>query len=207
MSKPEQDTLPAPVKAIRPVVAWKVDDGEHAAIIFHHHGLAARREGASQLDVEFDRASCTRALQFDQYAPLGKVPVQALLEAGWFFYCQHCDMTVRLDGDEEHVPLVAADDTVYCSQACMDKQEAIRTELDNTFAQFQAEVMTLRPDLTFTAWHGGYPMLACRAHFHFPGCTYPGTVVGMGDGKGLRWSVAQEDTATWATYEASREAS
>lgn len=208
MSPLEQDTPPAPVKAIKPAVAWKVDDGEHSKIVFHHHGLAARREGANELDVEFEHADCTRAPQFDQFAPLGKVPAQALLDAGWFFYCQHCDMIARQDDDdEERGPLVLVDDTVYCSQACLDKQEAIRAERDNTFAWFQAAVLKARPDLVFTAWGGGYPMLACSAHFHFPGGTYPGTVTDDGKGEGLRWSVAHADTAAWAAYEASREGS
>lgn len=208
MSKPEQDTLPAPVKAIRPVVAWKVDGGEHSKIVFHHHGLAARREGANALDLEFGLAICTRAPEFDQYASLGEVPIQVLLDAGWHFYCQHCDMLVRQnDNDEERGPLVVDGDTVYCSKSCQESLAVERTRRDSTFARFQQFVMAHRPDLTFTSWHGGYPMTACRAHFHFPGCTYPGTVLDLGDGAGLRWSVAHADTATWAAYEASREAS
>ncbi|MBO2700820.1 hypothetical protein [Shewanella algae] len=68
-------------------VAWQVleDYEEHGCIVFHHHGLAARREGACELGLDFEYVECARAPQFDQYAELGKVPPMALLEAGWRF--------------------------------------------------------------------------------------------------------------------------
>lgn len=204
MSPIEQDAPPAPGKAIRPVVAWKVDYGEHSKIVFHHHGLAARREGVEALDGEFEHASCTRAPEFDQYASLGEVPTQVLLDAGWFFYCHYCDMIVRQDGDDGRGFLVVDGDAVYCSKACQDSLEAQRARLDNNFAKFKEAVIARRPDLTFTAWHGGYPMQACRAHFRFPGSTYPGTILDLGDGVGLRWSIPQADLEAWEAYEATR---
>lgn len=203
MSPLEQDA------AIKPVVAWKVDDGEHARVVFHHHGLAARREGANELDADFECVACSRAPQFDQYASMGKVPSQALLDAGWWFYCQHCDaiVTQREQDDEERGDPVLEDEVVYCSQACKDKQEATRAERDAAFARFQEEVTTLRPDLVFTHWSGGYPMVTLYGCFRFEGGLWAGTVRDNEDGKGLCWSVCQEDTLAWATYEASREPS
>lgn len=206
MSPLEQDTPPAPVKAIKPAVAWKVDGGEHSKIVFHHHGLAARREGANELDVEFELAICTRAREFDQYASLGEVPTQVLLDAGWFFYCHYCDATVRQndDSDEERGPLVVDGDSVYCSQACQDNLAAERARLDSNFARFKESVIALRPDLTFTSWHGGYPMTTCRAHFRFPGSDYTGTILDFADGRGLLWSIPKADMAAWEAYEATR---
>ena len=64
--------------------AYSVQGDEHGCVVFAEHNVVARREGANELNIEFgDVESCRRAPQFDQYADAGKVPVQALLDAGW----------------------------------------------------------------------------------------------------------------------------
>ena len=64
--------------------AWVAsEDGEgHSVVIFHHHGLAARREGANALGMEFDEVECKRAPHFDSFADQGHVPPLDLLKAG-----------------------------------------------------------------------------------------------------------------------------
>lgn len=74
------------------IVAWRVtDEDEHDVIVFHHHGLAARRKGAEMgICHEFEDVFCSRAPEFDQYAEQGRVPDDVLLANGWWFSCDAC---------------------------------------------------------------------------------------------------------------------
>lgn len=68
--------------------AYQIDDcnGEHSVIVFAHHNVVARREGAAILGDEFEYVDgCRRAPQFDEYHWTGKVPARALLASGWHF--------------------------------------------------------------------------------------------------------------------------
>ena len=73
-------------------VAWQINDTFEGSstIIFHHHGLAARREGANELDLDFEDVECSRQAYFDEYAEQGFVPREILIGAGWWFECNYC---------------------------------------------------------------------------------------------------------------------
>lgn len=62
------------------------DDYEgHTVVIFAASGVAARREGANELGIEFSEVGrCARAPHYDRFAP-GPVPVLDLLADGWQF--------------------------------------------------------------------------------------------------------------------------
>ncbi|HDL9484107.1 TPA: hypothetical protein PX784_003768, partial [Vibrio cholerae] len=64
-------------------VAWTVTDeyAGKACVVFHHHGLAARRLGGGELGEDFDCLVCNRSPEFDEYAESGKVPTKALVDA------------------------------------------------------------------------------------------------------------------------------
>lgn len=98
----------------KPLVAYSVQADESGCIRFARSGAQARREGANELEEEFEYIhSCRRAPQFDQYAP-GPVPEEALWKSGWRFFCCGCDrqcwddslgkMIGGLAYCEDHVP-------------------------------------------------------------------------------------------------------
>ncbi len=70
------------------VNAGDVDAG--AVIVFANHSVVARREGASELDVEFGDVSCHRAPGFDGREP-GPIPKSELWGVGWWFDCVECE--------------------------------------------------------------------------------------------------------------------
>ncbi len=72
-------------------VAWMVsnynDEGQ-AVIVFHHHGLAARRIGAPEVGCDDDSdATIERKKEYDTYADKGCVPIRVLINDGWWFEC------------------------------------------------------------------------------------------------------------------------
>ena len=92
----------APAVAInakpKPLVAYSVQADEYGCIRFARNGAQARRQGAAEMDIEWeDIISCRRAADFDQYAP-GPVPEIALWKAGWRFLCCQCESPAHDDG-------------------------------------------------------------------------------------------------------------
>lgn len=121
--------------------AYEVREPEEGScvIVFATSGVAARREGSNELNIEFHEVeSCTRAPWADQYAP-GPVPFSATLEAGWWFDCQHCGVRFDVDSrhgdydedlDDERTPVEDATGH-YCCQTCQMRQWAERREKSN----------------------------------------------------------------------------
>jgi len=85
-------------KGDRPLKAYQASDGdEDECIVFATTGVAARRMAANEMDCEFETVEyCRRAPQFDQYAP-GPVPIQAMIDAGWWWTC--AATSERIDSD------------------------------------------------------------------------------------------------------------
>ena len=132
------------------------DDGEgYCCVVFATNSATARREGAGELDTDWECIeSCTRAPALDQYAP-GPVPPMTLLEHGWWFECSHCgrrvshEMTEELDDDgldpANFVPRPSGEHGIFCSAGCecadhMDKrgqaeaEEALREVFEAKFS-------------------------------------------------------------------------
>lgn len=112
----------------KPLKAYSVQEEESGLIVFATSGIAARREGANELSVEFkDVISCNRAPWADQYAEQGWVPVKALLEQGWWQSCNGCGCMVSADStnyeDEPHEPVIE-ERGLYCSPSCKEAEEA-----------------------------------------------------------------------------------
>ncbi len=115
------------------------DEG-HSVITFAKHSVVARREGANELNIDFECVErCERKPQFDQYAAAGCVPVQALLKDGWWFECQHCSARVGEDGpdwasDDDAVLIHIDGRSVYCNSECFHARntekmlDALRTQ-------------------------------------------------------------------------------
>lgn len=105
------------------------EDGEgYCTIVFATNGATARREGASELNTDWECIeSCVRKPELDQYAP-GPVPPMTLLEHGWWFECNHCgrrvseSMAEELEEDDldpaDFVPRPDGKSGVFCSASC-----------------------------------------------------------------------------------------
>ncbi|MBE4178030.1 hypothetical protein HJ095_23190 [Vibrio parahaemolyticus] len=193
------------------MVAWQVrEDSEgHCCIVFHHHALAARREGAETLGEDFEYVECDRAPQFDHYADKGHVPPMALLEAGWWFECHHCGHQVMSDGrdEEEDTPLdkvVTVGQAVYCNQKCKNGHELEKSKREQAFNRFKKLVKEKRPDLNFTEFEGGWPRITMIAKFTFPGSKYGGSARDQNGNGEITWYISNGDQEAWDKYEESR---
>lgn len=170
------------------------DDYEgHCVIRFAANNATARREGANELDIEWNSVEhCRRKPEFDHYAP-GPVPPLVLIEHGWWFECHHCgrhvdeSLSERVEDDgldpADFTP-VASGQAVFCCEACQAKQHA--EQRANKAAQVALiELFESKfPGCTIKRVHvygtqleppdksGG---MKCSVHFLFPGAKYGAT--------------------------------
>lgn len=72
------------------VVCWGA--GEEAThLVWHHHGLAAKRLLAEDIDCEFcEVGEVRRYSEFDEYRSFDEIPQQILFDAGWWITCEGC---------------------------------------------------------------------------------------------------------------------
>lgn len=120
----ETASRPRQTKAGRPIVAWYVSDDESAEIIFHSHGLAARREGANELSADFESVECRRLSWADKFASQGWVPARECVAHGWHFD-ECCGCGARIDEDTQEERGLTAERVhgwsgglVYCCAEC-----------------------------------------------------------------------------------------
>ncbi|AQS40233.1 hypothetical protein Sps_05164 [Shewanella psychrophila] len=198
------------------VKAWLISEESegHSCIVFHHHGLAARRLGANELDVEFESVESSLKPEFDQYAEEGKVPTKVLLENGWWFECHHCGnkiMSEQIDEDSKRISIneviVESDtlywDSIYCDTSCYSAHQAEITAHNDKAIAFKDKVLNTRPDLSFVEFRGEYPQVYCTASFTFDGAQYGGSVACGKNGE-LDWRVTAADLPAWKEYETKR---
>lgn len=193
-------------------VAWQVNEPSegHSCVVFHHHGLAARREGAGELGEDFEYVECFRAPHFDQFAEQGYVPVIELLKAGWWFECTHCGNRICDDDgrdENEATPLdkvITTKRQAYCNQSCKDAKDNEIKQHNHNFEQFRTSVVNARPDLNFYEFTGEWPQLTFIAKFKFAGAQYGGSVRDYRATGDLEWLVANGDKEAWDKYEAER---
>ncbi|MGL4223862.1 MAG: hypothetical protein ACRCSE_01765 [Vibrio sp.] len=187
-------------------VAWTVTDeyADKACVVFHHHGLAARRLGSGELGEDFDWLVCNRSPEFDEYAESGKVPTKALIDAGWWFECGHCGKQIP-DEDEAPVEELEIDgDWVYCNSSCKCAREKEISERNENFDKFKEKVQKLRPDINFTDFKGGHPWITNIAKFTFPGAKYGGSARDQNGDGNIEFFISNGDLEAWNQYEATR---
>jgi len=112
------------------VKAYEVYDGNDGwTIQFATNGATARREGANELNCEWeDIDHCRRKPELDQYAP-GPVPLSAMLEIGWWYECNCCSKHCYADNPG----VIIDENAVYCNDQC--SQLEWRKERDNARAK------------------------------------------------------------------------
>lgn len=179
-------------------VAWHVDNGEHAAIVFAATAESALRRGMARLpsDVPED-LTASRAEQYDQYAEAGEVPFEVLIENGWIFTCDHCGGEIDQETDEGSR---RCGRLTFCCQRCQDNHAERVQEVNAEFEAFRGLVAARFPELTVTEFQGGWPILTPVARFTFPGALYGGGHVKQERDGTLRMSVASGDLDAWEAF-------
>lgn len=178
----------------KPLKAYIVTEGDegHACVRFAKNSATARREGACELEIEWeDVESCRRAPHLDQYSP-GPVSPGVLIDSGWWFTCHGCGTRVSNDGydedgnDIEPGTYVVRKQQIYCCQECLARDDA-RERLNVAAQDALIELVEAKfPGCTIqrvhvygerlepSEPHGGRK---CAAYFTFPGSRYAATYV------------------------------
>lgn len=172
------------------LVAYQVDrdDYEGSVIVFDSHGLAARRRGASMLDLGGEDEYCQvrRVKEFDQYAEKGYVPYKALLEHGWWLHSAHDGRKITEDycydeyEDEEvetpELVFFQNEQGVWFDWDEMERHAYSINEAKDRFDWWIETVMKSYPHLTFTKFEGGPGRITHTAEYTFPGAKYGGHI-------------------------------
>jgi len=161
--------------------AWVVTEEceGKAQVIFHTHGMAAKRLGAQELNTDFDGVTLKRAKEFDDYAEKGYVPVAVLIENGWWVECWGCNREMReemigedgndfaldLDGIIELGPMKA-----FHSKECKEAYQAMVIDIDLRHCKYEREIRKRFPTVSFIeGTHNKYPSYTCTLKAEFPG--------------------------------------
>lgn len=181
----------------KPLVAYQVDrdDYEGSVIVFDSHGLAARRRGACMLDIGGDDEYCkvSRRKKYDQYAAQGYVPVEVLLEDGWWFYTAFDNNELREpwenyadeeENDDYYTYIYDPLKLVFFQNQKgvwkdWDEMERHAYAIDAARDRFDWWIETVTrcyPHLTFTKFSGGPGHITHTAEYTFPGAKYGGHI-------------------------------
>lgn len=174
--------------------AYDVRDGDDGCcIVFATNSATARREGANELNTDWEGIdTCRRESALDEYAP-GPVPPLALIELGWWFECHHCGRKISEtmheeveddDLDPANFDIVTEGQAVFCSHSCSAIHHAERRankaaevaliELFETkFADCAIKRVHVHGQrLEAPDKHGG---MKCTVAFMFPGAKHGAT--------------------------------
>ena len=153
-------------------VAWKITEPceGYSTIVFHHHGLAARRIGANEVHwaCEFEGVECDRTPQFDQYAEQGYVPPKVLLANGWWLPCHACHATISeyVDNPDD---VVEEGSNAFCNTDCQQMHHDTVNHINTQHNHYRQLILAKYPYHPFTNWQQGYPLYTLSAEFDFPG--------------------------------------
>jgi hypothetical protein len=200
----------------KPLKAYEVREGfeGYSSIVFATNSATARREGAAELGIDWEDVDFCRRLPWaDEYAGVkGGVPPLVCIEHGWSFRCMHCNCKIDcdLEGEDEqgnYIKLEPVEDgsAIFCSQSCKDELDNEKANRNLAFEAFKKSVQEKRPDLTFTEFTGGWPLITMEGRFTFTGSKYGGSARDQQGNGYIQWFIANGDKAAWDEYEAKRE--
>lgn len=89
--------------------------------------IAAQFANDGLCDANYTELRARRSPQFDKYAEVGKVPVQALFDDGFWFWCERC----AREGIDKDNGAVVIGDEVICEECAKRTEGAAKT----TFAR------------------------------------------------------------------------
>lgn len=143
-------------KTLPPKAFCVTDEAEgRSVVVFAKHNIVARRQGAGELDTEFDSVSCRRAPNFDSFYP-GPVPVATKLQAGWHFECCHCQKQVTSQSSHAIV-----DEAVYCCNECAQATSAKKNADDAHMSSFKEKISGQAPFASVEkSWRNDYGTFA-----------------------------------------------
>jgi hypothetical protein len=169
----------------KPLKAYEVRDNDegHCVIQFSTGCAAARRDGANELNIDWESVeSCVRKPEFDSYAP-GPVPALVLIEHGWRFECYHCGSQVSDDMDENEegigsAPVAGPRNAIFCNAICEAEHaaegrqtEAAKADLLEVFlSKFPGAKVELVHVYAGRKLEAGKP--GCFVVSSYPGATY-----------------------------------
>ncbi|NXZ86396.1 hypothetical protein HZI30_05525 [Serratia fonticola] len=197
------------------VVCWVIQEEDEGGceIVFHHHGLAARRIGINAhggCDSDTYGYTIRRAPEFDCFVEKGFVPIKARLEAGWWVHTSGEGTRIchdDVDDDENELivdALVFTQDEkgVYlnideCHQHALDINAR-----DDKYRAFKKQITEAWPELEFIKWQGGYPWITFSVSFMFPGAQYGGSIHWDSDKpeEPTNMFMSNGDKDAWATF-------
>ena len=173
---------------------WAYDN--ETTIVFADRAVVARREGANDLNCEFESVeSCKRVPDFDQYAEAGFVPAEVLIDNGWWFECHGCYRTVNSDAEGTHraygrhrtitLKPIYEGSTVWCCPSCkarFEKDQRICAETqDKAIEDMKQRLWRRFPGVEIATDGNWKPRASARKEgrvygvtqvavsFHFPG--------------------------------------
>lgn len=157
---------------IQVLKAYYVQGDEYGVIRFAKSNVVARREGASELEEEFNCVSCKRIPGADKYAELGRVPSRDLVEEfGFWQECTYCNCHV----DDETEGRVWEGDTAYCDieceARCINYRLDCEAERKRTHEAEQAAIAEAKarfPGITDVTAYIGHKR-DITVYFRFPG--------------------------------------
>jgi len=97
---------------------------EENDIVFAETPGKAKAQMMGEFGCDFTEMTAKRIPEFDRYADAGHVPIQAMLDNDWYFYCYRCGEIVSKDTGEDDpdlAPIVVGSSTVY-HKRCLDSQ-------------------------------------------------------------------------------------
>lgn len=146
------------------LVAWVVELYEDwHEVVFERSEARARVRGARKEGLEPHDVKARREPRFDAHAP-GPVPAEALLAAGWWLPCEHCNHRVVDDGcpacveaaeeeaghEVDWAPSVTCGQEVWCSEACCAAEARERRTRRENAAVAKACAMGVLPEAAVT---------------------------------------------------------
>lgn len=202
-------------------LAYKVDspDQEGSEIVFANSEDEARELGAQALDSWYceEEYDVSLAPEFQEWEPLGFVPMRGLLAEGWWVYSAHHNHRLMESCTKEQLEryrkealedfgiededyslyieseLVESQDrrSIYRDMAEVEEHAYFIKEFKDSFEQFKQYVAEKYPQFEVVEWEGDYPRYTKVALYTFPGAKYKNEI---------RWQTHEEPIETVGVY-------
>lgn len=199
---------------------WQEEDEGTGGVVFAKSGVEARRLGASQFGGgDFNEGAARRAPWADAYVATKHVPLDVMLDNGWWFDCYQCGERISEDHESddgsEQSPIEAGHAT-FCTPRCLHLWGWEKIETDrasaNCIEELKANLLAKAPGVTIT---DDKPHVYVRFEFMKPivqqaiiSFTFPGCAIGVGRyrfdkaGEEPHLTICAGDQAAWDAWRA-----
>jgi hypothetical protein len=167
-------------------------------------------QGAGLYDYDEEYVEAIRAPEWDQYASLGHIPLQSIVNAGWKVPCHNCETLVEsgmrkdyftYDEDDEEIEIepIFTKTRCFCSKECLSDYDNKKLAMHDRQHEVVQYLTDKYPHLTDLHVTGGWEDYPVYASFHFGGkykADY--NTDEKSDCKGL--TIRQIDLAAWHEF-------